>query len=307
MALTGVTRLGYVHAKVTDMADAKQHYCENLGLLPTTEEDGKLYLKGWDEWDHHSVLLEEGGVGVTKIGFKVNKVEDLDTIEKKAQAYGDVPTERMSAGENAEVSDGLRFRFGGHTIELYHDMTEVGVEVGVINPDSFPQEIKGIGAPILDHALLALDDVDGIERFFMEVLDFYPSERMVADHSEGAPVIATWLSAGNKTHDIAFLKGPDAKLHHFSFYLKDWGAVTAAADLLVHRDVPLDLVPTRHGITRGETTYFFDPSGNRNETFSGAYVMYPDRPCVTWTMDQLGKGLDYYRREVTDTFLTVFS
>jgi len=25
--------------------------------------------------------------------------------------------------------------------------------------------------------------------------------------------------------------------------------------------------PTRHGITRGQTIYFFDPSGNRNESF----------------------------------------
>jgi hypothetical protein len=35
----------------------------------------------------------------------------------------------------------------------------------------------------------------------------------------------------------------------------------------------------RHGITRGETIYFFDPSGNRNETFAGlSYLAQPDRP-----------------------------
>jgi len=35
--------------------------------------------------------------------------------------------------------------------------------------------------------------------------------------------------------------------------------------------------------------------------------MYPDRPTITWTMDELGKGLDYYKREVSGTFLSVFS
>jgi hypothetical protein len=34
-------------------------------------------------------------------------------------------------------------------------------------------------------------------------------------------------------------------------------------------DVPIDIGPTRHGITRGTTIYFFDPSGNRNEVFAG--------------------------------------
>ena len=72
-------------------------------------------------------------------------------------------------------------------------------------------------------------------------------------------------------------------------------------------DVPVDIGPTRHGITQGETIYFWDPAGNRNETFSGGYISYPDRPQVTWTMDQLPRGLDYYRREVKETFLNAYT
>lgn len=308
MANTGVMRLGYVHIKVTDLAEARDHYVNTLGLYPTKEESGKVFLKGWDEFDHHSILLEEGGVGVTKFGFKVRRSSDLDEFEKKAQAFGDVQVDRFGAGENAEVGDGVRFTMAnGHVIELYNEMTQVGVEVGTHNPDSFPGDLRGVGAPALDHALMATDNVEAMEDFFMNVLDFYPCERMVASPDDGAPLIATWLSCGNQNHNLAWVKGPDGALHHISFRLKDWNAVTAAADLFLHRDIPLDLAPTRHGITRGETTYFFDPSGNRNETFSGGYEMFPDRPVVTWTMDELGKGLDYYRREVTPTFLSVFT
>lgn len=195
----------------------------------------------------------------------------------------------------------------GHVSDFYHQATQLGVEVGVHNPDAFPTDVRNIGAPLLDHALLGGDDVDNTERYFVDVLEFYPSERMLASHDDGAPLIASWLSVGNKSHDIALIKGQDNSFHHMSFALKDWNRVTDAADILVHRGYHMDLPPTRHGITRGETTYFFDPAGNRNETFSGGYLMYPDRPTVTWTMDELGKGLDYYRREVNDTFLTVFS
>jgi catechol 2,3-dioxygenase len=43
--------------------------------------------------------------------------------------------------------------------------------------------------------------------------------------------------------------------------------------------------------TRGMTIYFFDPSGNRNEVFAGGYRTGPDFPTITWTEDQLGKGI----------------
>lgn len=303
----GVMRMGYVHAKVTDLAEAKHHYQNLLGLYPTKEADGKLYFKGWDEWDHHSVVLEEGGVGVNKIGMKVRRPEDLDFYENRSRELG-FSSERMSTGENYGVSDGLRFVLpNGHTLELYHGMEEVGLEVGTHDPNVMPVDMRGVGAPILDHGLFVGEDVENTERFFVDVLDFHMSERVLESNDDGAPLMATFLAAGNKVHDIAFLKGPDAMLHHFAFRLKDWNEVTRAADLMVHNDTPIDLPPTRHGITRGDTTYFYDPSGNRNETFAGGYFAYPDRPTMTWTMESLGKGLDYFKREITDTFLTVYS
>ncbi len=70
-----VIRLGYIQVRVTDMEEAVNHYSNTLGMkiMATGEggphmsphgiSPGKLtYLKAWDEWDHHSVVLEEGGV-----------------------------------------------------------------------------------------------------------------------------------------------------------------------------------------------------------------------------------------------------
>ena len=69
-----------------------------------------------------------------------------------------------------------------------------------------------------------------------------------------------------------------------------------------------DIGPTRHGITRGTTIYFFDPAGNRNEVFAGlGYRVFPDFPTVNWTEDQLAKGIFYIQRELNDTFLTVWT
>jgi catechol-2,3-dioxygenase len=78
-----------------------------------------------------------------------------------------------------------------------------------------------------------------------------------------------------------------------------------AADIIARYDISLDIGPTRHGITRGQTIYFFDPAGNRNEVFSGGFIYYPDNPKRVWSIDQIGKAIFYYQRELNERFMSV--
>jgi catechol 2,3-dioxygenase len=307
MPINGVMRLGYVHARVTDLDEAKAHYGNTMGLYPVHEEPGKVYYKGWDESDHHSVVLEEGGVGLVKLGFKVADAGDIDPIEARAKAFGCI-VERMSTGENLETSDGIRIVAPtDHVIEIYHDMTLLGTEVGTHNPEVFPRHLVGVGAPRIDHALITADDINLADRFFDEVLGFYATERVVTSLDDDAEYIGTWMTAGNTVHDIALIKGPNGKLHHFAFELADWSEIKRAGGIFAIDDVSVDIGPTQHGITRGETIYFFDPSGNRNEVFSGGYKAFPDRPTVNWTPEQLAKGIFYIGRELNERFTTVLT
>ena len=114
-----------------------------------------------------------------------------------------------------------------------------------------------------------------MDRFFHEVLDFYAVERVATSLDDDADYIASWLSTGMRPHDIALIDGPQGKLHHFAFGLKDWSEILHAGQLFTMDDVSVDIGPTQHGITRGETIYFFDPSGNRNEVFAGGYEAFP--------------------------------
>jgi len=76
---------------------------------------------------------------------------------------------------------------------------------------------------------------------------------------------------------------------------------------MVMDDVRIEVGPTRHGITRGQTVYFFDPSGNRNEVFAGGYPAYRDRPVNKWTPDQIAKGIFYHARELDERFTGVWT
>lgn len=302
----GILRLGYLHVRVTDMAEARKHYVETMGLKVTAEEEGKLFLKGWDEWDHHSVVLEEGGVGLNKMGFKVQSEDDLNTFENRAKAFGAI-TERMSKGDNLEVGQGVRITApSGHVIEIYNEIGFVGSEVGSINPYPFPRHETGVSAPALDHMLIMAEDVALNEKFFMETFDMYAVEQIRPELDSPAR-IATWLSAGQKNHDVAIVSGRDKGLHHFAFQLEDWSKVLRAADLFAMDDVSIDIPPTRHGITRGTTIYFFDPAGNRNETYAGGYRAYRDRPTTIWTAEQIGRGIFAHTRELNAAFTEVYT
>jgi len=170
------------------------------------------------------------------------------------------------------------------------------------NPEIWRNEPHGMRVTRFDHCNLHGPDIDGVVKFFTEVLDFSLTE--AAQTPDG--IVAAFLSCSNKAHDIAFIRRAEpGKFHHAAFSLESWHEVGQAADLIARHDIPLDIGPTRHGITRGQTIYFFDPSGNRNEAFSGGFIYYPDNPKRVWTMDQIGKGVFYYQRELNERFMSV--
>jgi catechol 2,3 dioxygenase len=301
-----VMRLGYVHIRVTDLEEARNHYSNTLGMRVVAEEPGRLHLKCWDEYDHHSLVIEEGGVGLVKLGYKCETVDDLAAFERRAQQFG-VTTGRVTKGENLTVGDGVSIVLPSEqTIELYNEIEYAGTDTGTLNPDPWPRDRRGAGVPWIDHALVPAEDPGTVERFFMECLDFRPSERAITDPSH-PEVLGSWLYCEQSPHDFAVVKGPNGKFHHFAFFLNDWNEILHAGDIFAMDDVSIDYGPTRHGITRGTTIYFFDPAGNRNEVFCGGYRTGPDFPTITWTADQLAKGVFYIQREINDRFLTVFT
>ncbi len=183
-------------------------------------------------------------------------------------------------------------------------MEKVGNMLPLTNPPPRPANLVGIAPPRLDHIFIMAEDVDGATAFFRDVLEFRLTEQILANDGHQ---LATWLERSHTPHDIAIVTGPNGALHHFAFWLDDWNGVRDAADLLAYNGVTIDVAPTRHGVTRGYTVYFFDPVGNRNEVFTGGYWVDPDFEPITWTEEEMGRAMFYYAREVNERFFTVHS
>ena len=315
MALTGVLRPGHVALRVLEMEPALKHYRDVLGLIEVARDDkNRVFLKAWDEHDHHSVVLREADeAGMDYMGWKVDSPATLKKLAADVEQSG-LATEMSWIPAGEHPATGERFRFTiptGHVMELFAEKAIVGNNCGTdgqdINPDPWPDGLKGIAATRFDHCLLYGDDLDGSVKLFTEVLGFGVAEQVMLAGDKKF-MIGAFLSCSNKAHDVAFIRQPvKGKFHHASFELRSWEQVLRAGDILSRTKTSIDIGPTRHGITRGETIYFFDPSGNRNEVFSGGYIYYPDKPVITWYDESLGPAIFYHDRKLNEAFLSVFT
>lgn len=305
--LKGVMRPGHVQIRVLDMQEAVKHYVDLLGLIEMDRDDqGRVYLKGWSEVDKFSLVLREADEpGMDFMAFKCVDEATVDARAKDLEALGIKCTE-VPADDLKDCGRRIQFTAPtGHLFELYATKKYTGKwGINNNNPEAWPRGLKGMKATRFDHCLLYGDDLDGNLKMF-EALGFFLAEQVLDPEGNKA---AIFLTSSMKAHDVAFIKHEEKnKLHHTSYYLDTWQDVLRAADLISMTDTSLDIGPTRHGLTTGQTIYFFDPSGNRCEVFSGGNYTYPDHQPITWEVDQLGKAIFYHDRQLNERFLTALT
>ncbi len=256
----GVMRIGHISIRVMDVDAATKHYENVVGMRVTHRDDaGHVYLKCWDEWDRYSLILTPADrAGMNHVAYKVENDADLDELQRSIERYG-IRTHMTGADALPFVDRMLAFELpSGHEMRLYADKECVGTDVGSTNPDPWPDGLRGAGAHWLDHCLLmcemnmetGVNTVVENTRFFVEVLDFFQTERVTVG-PEGAIQLASFLSRSSKPHDIAFVGAERSGLHHLSFFLDSWHDILKAGDVMAKNRVRIDVAPTRHGLTLG--------------------------------------------------------
>jgi len=129
------------------------------------------------------------------------------------------------------------------------------------------------------------------------------ASRLVWDNGLWATYVVLSQSAGTASGTPSKLD--QIGIHHFAFWVDDWNDLRTAADTCAYHGVHIETNPTRHGVTRGQCLYFFDPCGNRNEVYTGGYWVDPDAEPTPWTEAEMGRARFYYDGVVNQRFLTV--
>jgi catechol 2,3-dioxygenase len=306
MGFRGTLRPGLIQLRVLDLDQTLNFYKNILGLNEVGRTyDGRVCLKGFDEFDHHSVVLRKSDeAGLDYVAFKVGSAAELEAMREKVLAFGYDVNELPAYTE--QPGFGKRYSFTistGHVFQIYSEV-ELATQTPMIkNPDIWTEPPRGMRAQRLDHFLLYGPNIAEAERFCKDVFGMFVPE--VCNLEDGTR-LASWITGSNKPHDLAFVEYPKpGKLHHVGFYLSEWSDVGNAADWIAINRLKLDIGPTRHAITRGLSIYFWEPSGNRIEVYAGGYTAYPDNPQRVWDAAQLGRGLFYYSGELIPSFLEI--
>ena len=85
----GILRLSHVEVRVPDLELATAYYTEVLVLLETGRDTERVFLKCWDEHEHHSVILRYAATyGLEHMGFKVEHLDDLEHYEQRVEKDG---------------------------------------------------------------------------------------------------------------------------------------------------------------------------------------------------------------------------
>mgnify|MGYP002801898526 CR=1 FL=1 len=94
MALNKTLRPGLIQMRVLDLDQTLDFYTNILGLNEVGRtEDGRVMLKGYDEFDHHSVTLRLADeAGLDYVAFKVDSPETLESLKDLSLIHISEPT-----------------------------------------------------------------------------------------------------------------------------------------------------------------------------------------------------------------------
>lgn len=260
-----ITRTGRAVLHVTDLEASRKFYVDALGFVVTEEDENNLYLRGYEEQSHHSLLLKKSDkAAVEIISYKVFEDTDLDKIEQVAIKHN-LPYKWIEKGEQKGIGRALRMQdISGLSLEFYAEMDKV--ESLLQRYDLY----QGARIQRIDHLNCLVSDVQKAYDFYREEFGFRPSEYTEDDDGN---LWAIWTHRKGNVHDQAFMNGDGPLLHHIGFWLPDPLALIHACDILASMGMAdsIERGPGRHGLSNAFFLYLRDPDGHRIELYFGDY------------------------------------
>ena len=282
-----ISHLGHAELLVTDLAASSAFFTDILGLQESERRDGAVFLRAWQDWDHHTLQLTEAPEpGLAHLGWRVPRKDDADEIRARLDARGVEVTERPAA-ENDGHGDSYRFTTpGGLPFELYWQVDYYEATGDQVSPmASHPSRIPARGAAPrrFDHVTFIADDVVAEQEFLTDVLGIRHNYFVKGPDGERW---GSWLSCNNVSHETAVTKnafGTGGLLHHVAYYADTVDEVLRTATLLVDHGYELEWGPGKHGTSGATFLYFREPSGNRVEVWTGGMLIFdPDWQAIEW-------------------------
>lgn len=306
--LSDVAHIGHASINVTNLEKSTWFFTEVLGLHVSAEEEGKVYLRAWQDWDHHTLILNEAEEsGLDHFGWRVNSEKALYAYEKFLQDAG-TEYRWIRGGDELAQGDSIKFNSpAGIPVELYWEMKKYTNEATASKMPSHPMKYSGVGAAPrrFDHVNVMVDDVAHEQEWWTNFLGI--NHRYYVQNDEDVR-LGSWLSKTNIAHEIAFMRNSNqsgAHLHHVAYYLDSPDELLRALNIMAENDIKIEWGPGKHGTSGAQFLYAFEPSGNRIELWTGGMLIFaPDWEPIKWKSGTGQFGLDMWGSTPPESYLT---
>ncbi len=277
-----IMRAAFAELQVTDLAASERFYAELLGMIVSARTDDAVFLRGWEERQHHSLILRRAAVATAaRLGFRVRSESDLELAAAHFAGQG-LTTRWIDAGSDPGMGRSLRvWDPFGYPLEFFSAIEQFETQHQRFDLHR--------GAPLLrfDHLNLHSPRVEETIRFWLG-LGFRCSEYISTDGAEDERITGAWMLRKPTVHDVALTAGTGPRLHHFAYWVGDPAGVMRACDQLAggyHTDV-IERGPGRHGVSNAFFVYLRDPDGHRIELYScDYYTGDPDHKPIRWSVN----------------------
>lgn len=265
-----------------------------LGLEETAREGPSVYLRGWAEWLHSSLIVTEGPEpALGHIAWRTYGPEDAEIVARRLEGQ-----ENAIGWVESSVGHGRAYRYhapvGRHVhevfweTELYHAPPEKAEADFQNRPQRF--SVRGACARYIDHVTIATPSIDQDIAFYQSL-----GQRHTAQISPepGFNVFSTMTCNGIRpTHDLGLVpdfSGATARGNHIAYKVDQRLDVERAAEVFMANDTPIEFGPGIHGLDEITYLYVREPGGFRIEINAGGWVnAMPDWKATAWNPTQGG-------------------
>ena len=292
--LHDVAHLGHIELLTPKLCESLWFFVEVLGMTETCREGNSIYLRTWDDYEHHTVKLTAHDTsGIRRVGLRASSQAALEARVAAIEATG-----LGIAWKDGDPGIGPTYLFhdpDGHELELYWESEWYAP------PDELKPSLKnqaqaypgrGVCVRRLDHVNYLAQDVPPNGEFVRDVLGGRVTEQIMLDDGT---ISAQWLHFTNKGYDLVYTRdwtGTTGRLHHVAFAPDTREDILRAADICLDHGVFIETGPHKHAIQQTFFLYVYEPGGNRIELCNpvARLVLAPDWRTITWTEAERAKG-----------------
>src|SRR6266571_3951158 len=270
--LHDVAHLGHAELLTPEPDKSLWFFTQVLGLTENGTSGDSVYLRTWDDYEHHSLKLTASDTsGLRRTGLRASSEDALHRRVAQIEGAG------LGIGwQSGDAGIGPTYLFrdpDGHEFELYWE-TEWYRPGGELKPalKNQAQANPGRGVPVrrLDHVNFLAARTEPNGDFVATALGGRVTEQIVLDDGT---ISAQWL-------------------HYVAFATDTREDILRAADLCLDRGVFIETGPHKHAIQQTFFLYVYEPGGNRIELCNpcARLIFAPDWAPISWSEAERAKG-----------------